>query len=378
MVRAARAVLAAFGLLLVLASPAGAQTYPPSTNSWVYDFAGVISDADEAEITDLFKTLESETAIDAVAVAINSVGDYAPGVPLEEYAKGLFNHWQLGDVGIDDGVLLVVAVRDRQARVTIGDGFADSYVAEAQAVIDSMLASFRAGDYSGGIKTGSREIASRFRSLDGTAAGESSDSSGGPSGGGIADIFEPVADDESDGGGGGIPGGVWYALGGGGAALFGAGGFVTWQRIKPRRCQQCSREMKRLRGRAAEQSHLQAGQNLEEQLDSVEYDVFECVSCGAHKIERHGKLFTRYKKCPKCAYRTMSTSRRTLVMATYDHGGTDRVTQDCRQCGYHHEREVSTPRKTRSTARSGSSSSRDSSGPSGGGSSSGRGASGSW
>ena len=378
MVGVVRAALAVSGLLLVLASPAAAQTYPPSTNSWVYDFAEAMSAADEAEITDLFKTLEAETAVDAVAVAINSVGDYHPGARLEDFAKGLFNHWQLGDVGIDDGVLLVVAVRDRQARVTIGDGFDDSFVAEAQEVIDSMLPSFRAGDYSGGIKTGAREIASRFRSLDGTAGDDPSGASGSPSGGGSADMFEEVADEDSPDGGGGIPGALWYAVGGGGAALFGAGGFVTWQRIKPRKCQQCSREMKRLKGRKAEQPHLQAGQNLEEQLDSVEYDVFACVSCGASKIERHGKLFSGYKKCPECAFRTMSTSRRTIRMATYDSGGTDRITKDCRQCGYHHEYEVSTPKKTRPSSRTGFRSGGGSSGPSGGGRSSGRGASGSW
>ncbi|HYH50475.1 MAG TPA: TPM domain-containing protein [Acidimicrobiia bacterium] len=300
MVRAARAVLFGFGLVLLLASPAVGQTYPPSTDSWVYDFAGAISASDETEITDLFKTLESETAIDAVAVAINSVSDYQPGVSLEEFAKGLFNHWQLGDVGIDDGVLLVVAVRDRTARVTIGDGFDDSFVAEAQAVIDSMLPSFRDSDYSGGIKTGAREIASRFRSLDGSTGHDPSDSAGSPSGGGRADMFEEVADEESRDGGG-IPSGVWYAVGGG-AALFGAGGFVTWQRIRPR-------------------------------------------------------------KCPACASRTLSTSRRTIRMATEDHGRIDRIIKDCARCGYHHEQEVETPKKTRPSSRwgfrSGSSSGRN-------------------
>ena len=47
MVGVRRAVLAAFGLVLVPTSPAVAQTYPPSTNSWVYDFAGAISAADD-------------------------------------------------------------------------------------------------------------------------------------------------------------------------------------------------------------------------------------------------------------------------------------------------------------------------------------------
>lgn len=295
MVRAARAVLVAFGLvlvafglLLVPASPALSQTYPPSTDSWVYDFANAIGETDEAEITDLFKTLEAETAIDAVAVAINSVSDYQPGARLEDFAKGLFNHWQLGDSGIDDGVLLVVAVRDRQARVTIGDGFDGSFVAEAQAVIDSMLPSFRTGDYSGGIKIGAREIASRFRSLDGSSGDDPSGSSGSPSGGGRADLFEEVADEDTRDGGGGIPGALWYAVGGGGIALFGAGGFVTWQRIRPRRDQEC----------------------------------------------------------PECGSRTLATSRRTIRLATPDDGGTDRITMDCGHCGYHHEHEVATPKKT--------------------------------
>lgn len=381
MVRVARAVLLAFGLFLLLVPPASAQTYPTSTNSWVYDFAGVISDADEAEIARTFQTLDDETGVDAVAVAINSVADYQSGVSIEDFATGLFNHWQLGDAGVDDGVLLVVAVKDRKARVTIGDGFADRYVAEAQSVIDAMLPSFKADNYSGGIVTGAREISTRFRSLGATPAGGLPGSSGDPYGGGSASLpkaYGSYDDEPGSDGGGGIPSGVWYGLGGGGAALFGAGGFVTWQRIKPRKCLKCTREMKRLKGRTAEQALLSGGQNREEELDSVEYDVFQCVSCGAHKVERHGKLFTRYKKCPECAFKTMTASRRTLVAATYTSGGTDRVTQDCQHCDYHHEFDVSTPRKRRTTSSSRSSSSSSRSGPSGGGRSSGRGASGGW
>ncbi len=383
MMSAVRALLVAAGLTLVLAPAAGAAEYPENTNSWVYDIAGVIDDPTEAEIVRLFQALEAETAVDAVAVAISSVDDYDPGATIEDFATDLFNHFGIGDAGIDDGVLLLVAVDDRQARVVIGDGFADSYVDEAQQVIDAMLSSFRESRYGDGILTGAREITARFRALgDGSAGG--GDAALSPSGGGLAERLVGVlggadgpAGEET---GGGIPSAVWYALGGGGAALFGAGGFVTWQRIKPRRCAECNREMKRIKGREAERPLLGEGQNLEEELDSVEYDVYECTSCGAHRIERHGKLFSSYKACPKCSFKTMRTSRQTVTAATYDHGGVDRVIEDCEHCEYHDEREVSTPKKRRpsSGSRSSSRSGRDRSGPSGGGRSSGRGASGSW
>jgi uncharacterized protein len=84
----------------------------------------------------------------------------------------------------------------------------------------------------------------------------------------------------------------------------------------------------------------------------------------------------------------VTTTRRVLRYATYDHGGSEEVQRDCRHCGFRDRDVVHLPQKTRpqpassssdwSSSSSSSYSSSSSSSSSGGGHSSGGGASGSW
>lgn len=383
--------------LLAAVAPAGAQSespppisgenipapvtgYPVFSGGWVHDFAGVLDEATEAEIGGAFEGLAAETGTDAVVVTIRSVGDYQNGRSIEDFATGLFNAWELGDAGVDDGVLLLVAVGDRKARVTIGDGFDDSFVSQSDRVIETMLPFFRDGDYPGGIRAGVGEVTSRFRSL--AAGGGTAFPPAGPGAGdgtGSGDTgFEALGDeDDSGGGGGGVPAGVWWGVGAAGTAFAGTGGALVARRIRPRHCITCRRSMKRLKGRAEENEVLDPGQEVEEELDSVEYDVWHCATCNTHQVARYGRFFSGEKKCPSCAYKTLRTDRTTIRAATTSSSGLARVTRECKHCDFHDEREVSIPRVRVSSSSSGSSRS-SSRGPSGGGRSSGRGSSGSW
>ena len=62
---------------------------------------------------------DERASTDEIAVAVvPSTG----GASIETWSTGLFNAWGVGRAGKDNGVLLVVAVRDRALRLVTGDG----------------------------------------------------------------------------------------------------------------------------------------------------------------------------------------------------------------------------------------------------------------
>lgn len=166
----------------------------------------------------------------------------------------------------------------------------------------------------------------------------------------------------------------------GGFGFTGLLGFVmvrSWNRRRPRRCDGCGH----LRHKLSEETddpHLNPGQRLEEQLGSVDYDVWWCGRCNDALVLRYGAIFTRYGMCRGCGHKTMTSSSVTLVHATYDHGGTVEVTERCEGCPRVHTYTRYTAQLTRSDDSSSSSWSSSSDSSFGGGSSSGGGSSGSW
>ena len=121
-------------------------------------------------------------------------------------------------------------------------------------------------------------------------------------------------------------------------------------------------------------AHLSKGELAEERIGSVDYDVWQCPSCGHHLTLRYPKWLTQYGSCPQCHNRTRHSTTQTIESATTSHEGTARVTETCGFCTYKNEFTKTLPRLSESSSSSSGGSS--SSGSSfGGGSSGGGGAS---
>ena len=165
------------------------------------------------------------------------------------------------------------------------------------------------------------------------------------------------------------------ALGGvGGLALGGLVGVRSMLRRRARKCKGCGTDRVRL-SEDRDDTYLSAPQVLEESLGSVDYDVWWCGRCHDALVLRYGAIFTVYSSCSACSFKTASSVSRTLITATYDHGGSVEVTTTCRNC---HNTSVTTRYTSRLTRDTSSSSSSSSSSSYSGGSSSGGGSSGSW
>ena len=118
---------------------------------------------------------------------------------------------------------------------------------------------------------------------------------------------------------------------------------------------------------------LQLGQVKEEQIGSVDYDVWKCPSCAHQFTLRYAKWLSSYDKCPQCSNRTKSSTETVITAATTSHSGSARVVETCAFCAFTNEFTKVLPRISESSSSSSSGSSGGSS--FGGGSSGGGGAS---
>jgi uncharacterized protein len=157
------AALIAAALFLVVASAALAQPLPPPLTQPVNDFARVIDAASAQRLDALIRSLQRATG-DVVVVA--TVDTFQPYGTIDEYAARMFENGGrgIGEKGRDNGLLVLVAVKDRRVKVEVGyeleqfitDGFA------GETVRQEMAPFFRSGDYGAGTLAGVRRVVGRI------------------------------------------------------------------------------------------------------------------------------------------------------------------------------------------------------------------------
>jgi len=160
--------------------------------------------------------------------------------------------------------------------------------------------------------------------------------------------------------------------------LVGAALLTLWRRSRvlrglrsePRICE-CGKPMRRL-AEHEDDAYLTKGSIAEENIHSVDYDVWVC-ECGKSKIELYSGS-SPANPCPKCNFKTYrQTANRTITGATTTSTGLRSITDSCANCGLTKTRTEVIPRVSTSSSGSGSGSSGSSGGSFGGGSSGGGG-----
>lgn len=374
------------------------QDYPAPADAYINDFAGVLSDTEQADVAARLARLYDETGIEAVVVTVPSFRDYGTGDrTLEIFATNLFNTWAIGDSELNNGALILLALNDREVRIELGSGYEDALNDRVQRIIDDqMIPRFRENAYGVGLRDGALALADVLaaeaqRAPDAVGAAHTRAPAPTPSGAQIGGQTGPAAQPASappDAEAGGSTPLAPLLVVPGGLGVLGLGGYGLYRLLdrRSRRCPNCGNEMHVL-DEIADDVHLTSGQKVEELLNSVNYDVWNCDQCGNHVLRSRRRLFSGYENCPSCNYQTLKVQRQQVVAPTYDMTGTERIQRDCANCNYHNTNDVTIPRLVRSTGTSGarfsgSQSSRRSSGSSrssfGGGRSRGGGASGKW
>ena len=151
-------LLAAFWLLLALATPAAAQKFPENNGSPVVDQAGILTPAQVVDLTSKAQALYAQSGRAFAVATVKSLEGY----PIEDYAYRLLRYWKLGSTKNNDGVLLVVAPNERKVAITTGYG-AGAYMTDAMSGIiirEAILPHFKENppDYGGGVEAGADAI----------------------------------------------------------------------------------------------------------------------------------------------------------------------------------------------------------------------------
>ncbi len=345
---------------------------------WVSDTTGTVSEEATEYLNRVGDELHEAINREIAIVVVNTTG----GENHNRYATRLFNHWGIGRPGVavapkvwgNDGILLFVAIDDRRAEIVLGDGIdTPENTKIAQQIIDDIVVpNFKAGRGNSGLYQGARSCATRLL--------------------GLADLNAPPMLPSASGLGP-LPRGprrerrgpvTWWPWLAGGGLVVGTGFLFAgryYARYRPRICQKCQLEMVLLKEEDDDQ-FLEPGEQLEEHLGSVDYDVWACLQCDDVLRLRYGRWFTRYSHCPECGYVTVHKIEKTLVAATYTHGGKVRVIEDCKHCSFIRRYTYRTPKKVKTSSSSSSSSGfgggGGGSGGFSGGTSSGGGAGGGW
>ncbi|HEY7284015.1 MAG TPA: TPM domain-containing protein [Vicinamibacterales bacterium] len=168
-VRAAASILALSAALV--ARPAAVSTAAddsqdrslPELTQPVNDFAHIIDAESAHEIDRVIRTLKAASG-DVIVVA--TVPTLEPYADINEYAVKLFeNHGRgIGDKDKDNGLLIVVALKERQLRIEVGydleQWITDGYAGETRREFMNPL--FRQGQYGAGLLAGTERIAARI------------------------------------------------------------------------------------------------------------------------------------------------------------------------------------------------------------------------
>jgi uncharacterized protein len=127
----------------------------------VQDRANMIPATEELELIRESEALEKATTDQLVVVTVPTLN----GQDIARYSTALGNKLGVGQADKDNGVLLVVAPKERQVRIAVGYGLEGLLTDQRAAVIvRDMIPYFRAGDGPRAIQIGFKEIDSVLRS----------------------------------------------------------------------------------------------------------------------------------------------------------------------------------------------------------------------
>lgn len=123
---------------------------------YVTDNAGVIDSATTSRLEALCTELEQKTGVQMGIVTVRSLD----GQDIDQYGADLYKQMGIGNKKNDEGVLLLLAPRDRKYRIEVGYGL-EPVINDARAgdAGRAMVPLLRAGNYSAAVELGAWQLA---------------------------------------------------------------------------------------------------------------------------------------------------------------------------------------------------------------------------
>jgi uncharacterized protein len=159
------AVVVGWLVLSAFESPVGAQGPDalPELKAAVNDFASIIDESNEQTLDQMIRALQASTGDVVVVVTVPTIEPFGE---VREYAVELFENRGrgIGEKGKDNGVLVLMALKEREVRIEVGYGL-EQWITDGFAgdtIRNFMIPDFRSGNYGAGLLNGVTRIIGRI------------------------------------------------------------------------------------------------------------------------------------------------------------------------------------------------------------------------
>lgn len=145
-----------FLLILLISLPTIAFKIPENPQARVNDFAKIFSPTFVNSLENQLQSFESKSGNQIVVVTIPSLD----GENLEDFSIKLAEKWKIGKKGIDNGVIITVALQERKIRIEVGYGLEGKLTdaVSSKIIRDYIVPSFKEGKFEKGIEIGIKKI----------------------------------------------------------------------------------------------------------------------------------------------------------------------------------------------------------------------------
>ena len=128
----------------------------PKPTGYVSDLANVVNSDDKAKLEAFCTRVETELGVQFALVTIDTVGD----APIRDFALNLSRTWGVGDKKANQGVLLLLAIKDHKSDIETGRGI-EPYITDgfAGGTLRSMRPDLRSSNYGAALLASAHEMA---------------------------------------------------------------------------------------------------------------------------------------------------------------------------------------------------------------------------
>lgn len=128
----------------------------PKLTGQIVDEAGLINSDIAQKIQKILKTQEAKDKIQIIVVTVDSLDN----MDIARYGVELGRHWQIGQKGKDNGILLIVAPNERKVNISVGYGLEGVLTDAISSTIiqEKILPEFKNNNYQAGILKGVQSI----------------------------------------------------------------------------------------------------------------------------------------------------------------------------------------------------------------------------
>ncbi len=131
----------------------------PQPTGYVNDFAHVVDAAEKQELESFCASVEQQLGVQFALVTVDTIGD----APIRDFALNLSRKWGVGDRKNNQGVLLLLVIKDHQDDIETGRGI-EPYLTDgfSGSTLRAMRPQLRQGDYGAALLSGARAMAGQI------------------------------------------------------------------------------------------------------------------------------------------------------------------------------------------------------------------------